>query len=94
MDFGELQEDQAPPSTRQLNVDPDPDELNMKLADVVATVPDGPEAIDVSGGGVSPDGETTSLSFLRGGSAFDGSGEAQNGRQSQIGRVRRHGSLI
>ena len=60
----ELHAPQALPSWRHWNVPPASEELNAKLAESAATVPDGPDTMEVSGGVVSLGGGTTSLRFL------------------------------
>jgi hypothetical protein len=47
---GELHEAHASPSMRHSKLEPGSFEENVKLAESVATVPDGPESIVVSGG--------------------------------------------
>jgi acyl-coenzyme A thioesterase PaaI-like protein len=51
--LGEVQLVKADPSSAHPKVEFDSDDEKVKLADVVVTVPDGPEPIDVSGGVVS-----------------------------------------
>ncbi len=51
--LGDAQAAQAPPSRRHWNLEPASLELKPKLADPLATVPDGPESIVVSGAVVS-----------------------------------------
>ena len=51
--FGEVQALQAPASSWHSNDEPVSDEVNVKLADAVVTVPLGPPVIVVSGGVVS-----------------------------------------
>jgi hypothetical protein len=57
--LGDVQDPQAPASSRHWNVEPVSVEVNPKLAELLVTVPDGPELIVVSGGVVSGGGTLT-----------------------------------
>ena len=54
-----MHEPQAPASSRHWKVEPDSDELNVKLAEELVDVPEGPELIVVFGGVVSGGGALT-----------------------------------
>ena len=57
--LGELHEPHAPLSRRHWNAEADSLEVNVKLAELTATVPEGPESIVVSGAVVSGAGTST-----------------------------------
>jgi hypothetical protein len=53
--FGELHEAKAPPSREHSKVEPASEEENVNVAEVLLTVPDGPEGSKVVSGGVVSD---------------------------------------